>query len=397
MTTRDIIAAIDAATGCQQCTGPLGDSPSADFCSATCQADWSAARTTPLDGYVEPDDLPAHVANTVELHSAETCTLCAEGAPAAHRWLPDTMWGSLVARAAQFRGSPFPEVDDVDTVRIRPGTNPFADRLRATLDAAMLERGRWWEASNVVRVWPGIATIRDDVFEVSTPFGSDASPAEQLATLINRGQVFTAPAGTPPPDGEPGEPWVPAELWERSRVPWPTFRLTGQPAVPLALVVDELPRANFEVRSDGSMSVVSVAPGIALAELRHPDGETVRVVGVDPSGHVIVSAGPHHVVCTEHVVDSRQAVPDVMPFEEHLGAGFARFADRVEATARVIGPVMADAFRMAVRALDQLAPLLHDQPPTEPRARALWLRQHRGTGPQRQQRAPRTINARRSR
>lgn len=36
----DIISAIDAATGCQQCGEPLGSSPSSDFCSEFCQGAW---------------------------------------------------------------------------------------------------------------------------------------------------------------------------------------------------------------------------------------------------------------------------------------------------------------------------------------------------------------------
>lgn len=36
--------AIDAATGCQQCEGPLGSSPSGDFCSEFCWQKWSALR-----------------------------------------------------------------------------------------------------------------------------------------------------------------------------------------------------------------------------------------------------------------------------------------------------------------------------------------------------------------
>lgn len=40
----DIISAIDAATGCQQCGNPLRSSPSADFCGEFCQATWQANR-----------------------------------------------------------------------------------------------------------------------------------------------------------------------------------------------------------------------------------------------------------------------------------------------------------------------------------------------------------------
>lgn len=50
----DIFAAIDAAVGCQQCGGPLGDSPSDDFCTAEHQQEWNAARADPLVGYREP-------------------------------------------------------------------------------------------------------------------------------------------------------------------------------------------------------------------------------------------------------------------------------------------------------------------------------------------------------
>lgn len=39
----DILATIDAATGCQQCGGPLGDSPSDDFCRERCRMAWYAA------------------------------------------------------------------------------------------------------------------------------------------------------------------------------------------------------------------------------------------------------------------------------------------------------------------------------------------------------------------
>lgn len=43
--TRDIIDQIDAATGCHQCEGALGDSPSDMFCSEWCQEDWYAGRS----------------------------------------------------------------------------------------------------------------------------------------------------------------------------------------------------------------------------------------------------------------------------------------------------------------------------------------------------------------
>jgi hypothetical protein len=50
----DILAAIDAAVGCQQCGGKLGNSPSDDFCDDECQQEWHAERSVELVGYREP-------------------------------------------------------------------------------------------------------------------------------------------------------------------------------------------------------------------------------------------------------------------------------------------------------------------------------------------------------
>ena len=55
----DIVDAIDQATGCQQCGGPLGGSPSDYFCGPACQDRWHAARTEPLTGYREAGVLNA--------------------------------------------------------------------------------------------------------------------------------------------------------------------------------------------------------------------------------------------------------------------------------------------------------------------------------------------------
>lgn len=57
MTTLDAtLAAIDHATapGCVVCTGPLGDSPSDDYCGEACQTAWLAAKGEALVGYREP-------------------------------------------------------------------------------------------------------------------------------------------------------------------------------------------------------------------------------------------------------------------------------------------------------------------------------------------------------
>lgn len=49
-TNRDFIDQLDAAIGCQQCGGPLGDSPSDDFCGEGCQERWHATRPRRLAG-----------------------------------------------------------------------------------------------------------------------------------------------------------------------------------------------------------------------------------------------------------------------------------------------------------------------------------------------------------
>lgn len=48
MTDTDILAAIDAAVGCQWCGGELGDSPSGDFCGPEHQHAWHAQHVEPL-------------------------------------------------------------------------------------------------------------------------------------------------------------------------------------------------------------------------------------------------------------------------------------------------------------------------------------------------------------
>lgn len=44
----DFLDRLDAAIGCQQCGGPLGDSPSGDFCGPDCQTRWFGQHIDPL-------------------------------------------------------------------------------------------------------------------------------------------------------------------------------------------------------------------------------------------------------------------------------------------------------------------------------------------------------------
>jgi hypothetical protein len=57
--TDNILDRIDAAVGCFNCHGHLADdSPSGDFCSAECQAEWHASHAVPIERYREPWDRP---------------------------------------------------------------------------------------------------------------------------------------------------------------------------------------------------------------------------------------------------------------------------------------------------------------------------------------------------
>ena len=79
------------------------------------------------------------------------------------------------------------------------------------------------------------------------------------------------------------------------------------------------------------------------------------------------------------------------------------FADRMRAVAEEVGQAWVDAWRDISEALVPIAEqlqrsgLIEEQPPTDPRERALWLRRNRNTGPSASARAPRTINPRRGR
>jgi hypothetical protein len=48
----DVVSAIDEVLGCQQCGGPLGESPSGDFCGPGCASAWAAERVGARPGDV---------------------------------------------------------------------------------------------------------------------------------------------------------------------------------------------------------------------------------------------------------------------------------------------------------------------------------------------------------
>lgn len=156
----------------------------------------------------------------------------------------------------------------------------------------------------------------------------------QVEPLIS-GQVRIAPAGEPPdPDS-------------------PNWRAFGQVREGFAIGIDPATREG----------------GGSLVALRRRDG-------VD---HVEVLLSPGAVV---------------FPPE---------FVERMRAVNEQIGQAWTDAWRNIAEAVRPFAEhlersgVLEEQPPEDPRERALWLRQHRNTGPAVQARAPRAINPRRRR
>jgi hypothetical protein len=76
-----------------------------------------------------------------------------------------------------------------------------------------------------------------------------------------------------------------------------------------------------------------------------------------------------------------------------LEAAFTAIAEALRPAVEAVG----EAFRAIGGALVPLAEQIEQQAPTDPHGRALWLRQHRNTGPARRQRPPRAITPRRSR
>ncbi len=77
-------------------------------------------------------------------------------------------------------------------------------------------------------------------------------------------------------------------------------------------------------------------------------------------------------------------------FRAELEEGVRRFAEGLRLAVESVLPEFlrqAEAIGRAaegMRAVLREAGVLPEEPPTDPRARALWLRQHRGTGPDRQ-------------
>lgn len=101
----------------------------------------------------------------------------------------------------------------------------------------------------------------------------------------------------------------------------------------------------------------------------------------------------------------RGASPTLVIIDEPFAAdheALAAFAAAAaeQATAQLaaffgaLRPVFEELGRAMQALAEHLQPLMPEQPPEDPMARALWLRRNRNTGPKSRQRAPRRIDAR---
>lgn len=155
---------------------------------------------------------------------------------------------------------------------------------------------------------------------------------ERLSELVSS-QIYTAPPGEPPaPDS-------------------PNWRALGTPREPISFGFDP-------ATEDGGGSMVAVA----------------RRDGAD---HVEAFFSPGFVVFPPVFGARMRAVA------EEVGQAWAAAWHDIE-------PIIDEAYRVLRPAIEAL----EAQPPSDPRGRALWLRQNRNTGPAVSSRAPRAINPR---
>jgi hypothetical protein len=131
---QDTLAAIDAATGCQWCQGPLGKSPSADFCSQECQEAWHQSRVKRLTGYREPWQRPWDFPGV----GTEAASTQAAAAPA-----PVVRMQFSVRQFAEALDGMYSAMQRLADSLVRP---PFRlPRMTSDLsaDRAALRRARW--------------------------------------------------------------------------------------------------------------------------------------------------------------------------------------------------------------------------------------------------------------
>lgn len=302
-TNRDFIAELDAAIGCQQCGGPLGDSPSADFCNDDCQQVWAAARAQALSSYIEPVDHPAHARNLVELHSPETCVTCSDGYT--HHFTQDFVWDQVRARALENRQR---DLQVIEELRQR---NPMA----RTEFAAIVDH----EATRVANAWYGRFPQR---------FMLGVDPGGDVVGQLPDGRV-----------GRVGHVVAQVDVQRFDESLRNTVRQMGRAA--------ELPEDWIEQFA-----------GVTLADWQVEALQN--------------QAQRHH----EIVVRMRPVLDEVAQFMRGFVDGVREAADALRPFAEALAP---------------------PKPPVDARGRALWLRQHRNTGPAVSARAPRAINPRRGR
>ncbi|MGZ3140820.1 hypothetical protein ACVDFE_02205 [Lentzea chajnantorensis] len=347
--TRDIVKTITDAIGCQRCGRPLDDSPSDDFCSEVCQRDWHTSRSAAPAGLHEevwtapagtpfpadPDDPAASGYFPVHVLAGDGVLLA--------RWPDgqDFALGRLTAIDPQCRiTSVTQDRAPITFTAIDP--QPDADAVAAMLYDAYRQRYALGvtPAGDVIGVRPdgSVGEVDHVITNAWSPTGE--SPAERMLELRRREQQQAREE-----DRE-----ITGQCWGSSTATGDSFSLgpvagyVGPPA--LAAFVEQVSRDSAELARHAAL----------------PEGWVEQFASL--------------------------GLP-LTTWQAHFLNGFL---DGIRETVEVL----AAAIEPAAEALRQLG-LLVEEPPADPKARALWLRRNRNTGPARQQRAPRAITARRSR
>lgn len=363
----DIINSITTAIGCQQCEASLDDSPSDDFCSADCQAAWFAERAKPLTDYTEPVNEPEYVDNQRELHSRETCGACAEGRLC--RFDP------LAAVIGQMRGQ-YGSVGYIDETAFQDheahnrvlGGQIFTAPVGTPFDATAWEPLGFLnppdpDAARAAEA-PVSGFLTPDVLRRAARrlqrHGSLSPAAQAVHHLVLNGGLPTHMLFEHVPED--------SEFARRLRDAAAAIpALQPMPAVSLSFrAVDVDTDAIGRYLFDGAMPV---RPTPEAGRRRRASGGSIpRPARVDPPD-VRVYIGPGMALLPPELVD-------------HIARVMAQF-----------GQVMAQAWGQIAPAVEQVARMLPELEPDDPRERALWRRRNRNTGPAaRNARAPRAIN-----
>lgn len=223
----DILAKIDAAVGCHSCAGVLADdSPSGDFCSAECQAEWHAAHVVPLVGYREPwyrpGDFPGvgteafrPAPQRVETGASSWYLRMSDQEPAEEARVPVGRWGRVAMAVGSQSDHAWPVIDwsrtpvftsDLGSEWVHVDPGEFESDVAVVVSAREVRgadgsnRGwsiglRWIdEVAEMFAVDPALTReyARDQLGSGSWPFAEDDAPAGEAEALTVQERALRA-------------------------------------------------------------------------------------------------------------------------------------------------------------------------------------------------------------